>query len=838
METREKFLQNIQDREKDFKELKQAEESVKNYPSDCEESTSEEFQDLSNISENTKAFFHNVELLLSKMRKCLMDVTKGTEIKIKSEKVKVKKNSSQGSALWDQKDVFPHFGELVGGFTFSFQHVPLKSTSVESSGWKYEDEDTQYYKPVVPLPDLVEISSGEENEQVVFSHRAKLYRYDKELQQWKERGVGELKILQNNESRRARLVMRREQVLKLCANHWITTNMKLEPMKAAEKAWTWSAFDFADGDGSAETLAVRFRLRETADAFKKSFEEAVISSFNGAERDASADDGGGGEYNDGRSHRSHVSNPSSVTCFMCDAAGRTRDYQTALRDIYRTLSDRPRSRPDSAEDEPSDEDDSPDETNVFCTETDVTLPSNLARSSSSSVLNGRGKDDADESRSGAAAVHVYQEMLHIYEKLQQYQQEKSELEAALKQKTKENKRMKASFDSIKELNDSMKKQRGCPLSSELHVCLILSVMMSNHSSFVQLNEVSEQNRKLECQSRKVQARLENLQRKYESFTTHRSRETSVPKASDPKPCKPERPQSNKAAGKAVAHGPSLKLLALLLDWLVDGQLMEVRDGTNLSVPRPSPHERCARVLPMLVEQLHGAAAASSAVTESSSSSVLLLSVLRCIYCCLLRLERSSQHAVLTSTLRRLGEEVSRGSSPLFKSSCLHTRFLCSLIIIKTISQVDVLAQAVDVVSGAVRTDQGQALFLEYRALPAVLALLRSGSPGLLAPSVDVLLQMSSQSRTLSSFLDECSTEDFFRCASLFLRHPRVEPPLLEKMLMLLQKLSSVRKNKRLFEASSLHLLLQEMHRTSDRSQTFISMNLSSILLNLGMLTRS
>ncbi len=42
--------------------------------------------------------------------------------------------------------------------------------------------------------------------------------------------------------------------------------------------------------------------------------------------------------------------------------------------------------------------------------------------------------------------------------LQQYQQEKSELDAALKQKTKENKRMKASFDSIKELNDAMKKQ--------------------------------------------------------------------------------------------------------------------------------------------------------------------------------------------------------------------------------------------------------------------------------------------------------------------------------------------------------------------------------------------
>ncbi|XP_067300770.1 coiled-coil domain-containing protein 138-like isoform X2 [Pseudorasbora parva] len=533
-----------------------------------------------------------------------------------------------------------------------------------------------------------------------------------------------------------------------------------------------------------------------------------------------------------------------------------RDYNKALREIYRTR------RHDGAEE------DSPEETHIFCTETDVTLPSNLARSSSSSVWSGRGKDVLDQTRSpsgAAAAVHVYQEMLHIYEKLQaerlsqqvwaaelcererelqlrentlqqqqqcsahrlraveeevlsrmqslqqQYQQETHELDAALKQKTKETKRMKSSFDSMKELNDSMKKQ---------------------------LNEVSEQNRKLESQSRKVQARLENLQRKYESFSTHRGRETAAPKA-----CKPENPQSNKAASKAAALGPSVKLLAVLLDWVVDGQLIEVRDGSNLSghehyaTIRPSLHERCAKALPVLVELLHQA----SAMDPS-----LLLSLLRCIYCCLMHLERSSQHSVLTSTLRRLGEEVSRGSCdparprgcPLFKSSCLHTRFLCSLIIIKTISQVDVLAQAVDVLSCAVRSDEGQMLFLEYQALPAVLALLRGGSPGLLARSTDVLLQMSSESRMLSAFLDQCSSEDFFRCAALFLRNPRLEPPLLEKMLMVLQKLSSIRKNKRLFEVSSLHLLLQEMHRTADRSQAFLNINLSSILLNLGMLTRS
>ncbi|ROK36397.1 E3 SUMO-protein ligase RanBP2 [Anabarilius grahami] len=180
------------------------------------------------------------------------------------------------------------FGESSTGFSFSFQPIlsPSKSpsklnqsqasvgTDDEQEASQEEERDGQYFEPVVPLPDLIEVSTGEENEQVIFSHRAKLYRYDKELSQWKERGIGDLKILQNNETKRVRLVMRRDQVLKLCANHWIDSNMKLEPMKGAEKAWIWSAFDFAEGQGKVEQLAVRFKLQETANTFKEVFEEA------------------------------------------------------------------------------------------------------------------------------------------------------------------------------------------------------------------------------------------------------------------------------------------------------------------------------------------------------------------------------------------------------------------------------------------------------------------------------------------------------------------------------------------------------------------------------------
>lgn len=190
-----------------------------------------------------------------------------------------------------RKNLF-RFGESTGGFSFSFQPgiSPSKSpaklnqsrasvgTDDEQDVTQDEERDGQYFEPVVPLPDLVDISTGEENEQVVFSHRAKLYRYDKELGQWKERGIGDLKVLQNYDTKRVRLIMRRDQVLKICANHWITVAMKLEPMKGAEKAWVWSALDFAEvGEGNIEQLAVRFKLQDTANAFKQVFEEAKVA---------------------------------------------------------------------------------------------------------------------------------------------------------------------------------------------------------------------------------------------------------------------------------------------------------------------------------------------------------------------------------------------------------------------------------------------------------------------------------------------------------------------------------------------------------------------------------
>lgn len=112
---------------------------------------------------------------------------------------------------------------------------------------------------------------------MVFSHRAKLYRYDKDAGQWKERGIGDIKILQNYDNKQVRIVMRRDQVLKLCANHRITPDMTLQSMKGTERVWVWTACDFADGERKVEHLAVRFKLQDVADSFKKIFDEAKIA---------------------------------------------------------------------------------------------------------------------------------------------------------------------------------------------------------------------------------------------------------------------------------------------------------------------------------------------------------------------------------------------------------------------------------------------------------------------------------------------------------------------------------------------------------------------------------
>ena len=136
------------------------------------------------------------------------------------------------------------------------------------------DHDGPHFKPIISLPEKIDVKIGEEDEEVMFSHRSKLYRFVAEEKQWKERGIGDIKLLRNVTSGKMRVLMRRDQVLKLCANHQITTEMSLQPNAGSGRSWVWSTnADFSEGECKAERLAVRFKNEDIARQFKEKFEE-------------------------------------------------------------------------------------------------------------------------------------------------------------------------------------------------------------------------------------------------------------------------------------------------------------------------------------------------------------------------------------------------------------------------------------------------------------------------------------------------------------------------------------------------------------------------------------
>lgn len=58
------------------------------------------------------------------------------------------------------------------------------------------------------------------NSPIILFRRAKLFRFDANSSEWKERGTGDVKLLSHKETKKVRLVMRRDKTLKVCANHY------------------------------------------------------------------------------------------------------------------------------------------------------------------------------------------------------------------------------------------------------------------------------------------------------------------------------------------------------------------------------------------------------------------------------------------------------------------------------------------------------------------------------------------------------------------------------------------------------------------------------------------
>ncbi|KAI0501922.1 hypothetical protein KFK09_016867 [Dendrobium nobile] len=117
-----------------------------------------------------------------------------------------------------------------------------------------EDEDTgAQIAPIVRLEEVA-VTTGEEDEEVLLDLKAKLYRFDKEGNQWKERGTGSVKILKHKETGKVRLVMRQVKTLKICANH-LNCKLFMETVeKQAEAAGKKEEKESKEADSAAGEL--------------------------------------------------------------------------------------------------------------------------------------------------------------------------------------------------------------------------------------------------------------------------------------------------------------------------------------------------------------------------------------------------------------------------------------------------------------------------------------------------------------------------------------------------------------------------------------------------------
>ncbi|GMH75623.1 hypothetical protein TrVE_jg1262 [Triparma verrucosa] len=168
------------------------------------------------------------------------------------------------------------FGELAK------QETPAPTTEAPKAeeDKAVEEESTATFEPVVKLEE-VEVTSGEEDEDIVFQIRAKLFLFGETMldkgtgnKTWRERGVGDVKILKHKEFGKIRLLMRQDKTMKVITNHVIDPRIKLEPNAGSDRSWVWSAFDFSDGELVETVFAMRFGDSEKAGKFKAAFEDA------------------------------------------------------------------------------------------------------------------------------------------------------------------------------------------------------------------------------------------------------------------------------------------------------------------------------------------------------------------------------------------------------------------------------------------------------------------------------------------------------------------------------------------------------------------------------------
>jgi hypothetical protein len=304
--------------------------------------------------------------------------------------------------------------------------------------------------------------------------------------------------------------------------------------------------------------------------------------------------------------------------------------------------------------------------------------------------------------------------------------------------------------------------------------------------------------------------------------------------------------TSKSSTKKSARKPGLvclpfETLGLLLEWVTEpgssDHWSETRRDSGADIS-----DRCSKVLTSLSEVL---------VDVQHSHVVIQRQFLHHVHWCLLEQSLGGlQKSPLSATMRRIGNimlglHTTKGSSqpnhPLSslavnkgfcQSEDAPLRVLACLIALRTVLQADHLAYVFDVLQEDLSSDHNKTLFLKHRGVFSLLPFLKPGKM-FCSRAVDIYLVMSVDSGVLQSFLSSLCCAQWFKASYELLRAPQGDADMLEKLSVVLQRLSKLGTSKRYFEAHKLTVAVKELlmqHKSSRNG--FLVLNLQSVLNNL------
>lgn len=151
----------------------------------------------------------------------------------------------------------------------------------EGGDEKFVDDVTSaVFTPLVKL-DAVEVVTHEEEEEVDYKQRSKCFEFGETLlnkgtgtKEWKERGIGDVKLLRHRESGRVRILMRQEKTMKVIINHFMDPKISLSPNGGSDSSFVWTAPDFAENSAVDKTFALKFKNADIAKEFKDAVTKA------------------------------------------------------------------------------------------------------------------------------------------------------------------------------------------------------------------------------------------------------------------------------------------------------------------------------------------------------------------------------------------------------------------------------------------------------------------------------------------------------------------------------------------------------------------------------------